>query len=406
MLGALIFSLYPLLVVSAPIAGPTVSTPDGSTWVGKAEDLTKTEGFYGIPFAQPPVGNLRFAPPVAPTSSFGVFDASAYGPSCPQGDVFAGTDSSVLELLGNAALDLVNATGILGGLTGGQEDCLTINVQRPVGTTAASRLPVLFWIYGGGFQIGGSSWYENFSHNIIKTAVEAGQPVIYVSVNYRVSSFGFLPGAEVGADPTATPNAGLMDQRLGLEWVQKNIASFGGDPARVTAQGESAGAISIGMHMIAYGGKLKGLFRGAIMESGSPIPVEGPERGQPAFDTIAAATGCSTAPDKIACLRAVPYADLLAATNLVPFTLSYKSMALSFIPRTDGVFLPKQAQDLIADGSYAKDVAIISGDQYDEATIFALGTLNLTTTADVDDWLKHVMIPHSTDEQRAEVLRL
>ncbi|KAL8290049.1 hypothetical protein RQP46_002988 [Phenoliferia psychrophenolica] len=317
---------------------------DYCTWVGRDEAHTATEGFYGIPFAQPPVGNLRFAPPVAPTSSFGVFDASKYGPICPQGDVIAGTDPSVLEVLANTALDLLNATGILVGLTGGQEDCLTINIQRPVGTTADSRLPV----FGGAFQFGGSSTYENYSHNLIQTSVEAGSPVIFVSINYRVSSFGFLGGAEMRADPTTTPNAGLMDQRLALEWVQKNIANFGGDPTKVTATGESSGAMSIGLQMVAYDGKLNGLFRGAIMESGS--------------------------------------------------ALSYTSLTMQFVPRTDGVFLTKLAQELVEAGSYAKDVAIISGDQYDE--------VNLTTTADVDDWLKHVIFPHATDEMRAEILDL
>ncbi|KAL8290048.1 hypothetical protein RQP46_002987 [Phenoliferia psychrophenolica] len=391
MLGALIISLYPLLVVSKSISGPTVSTPDGSTWVGRNEAHTATEGFYGIPFAQPPVGNLRFAPPVAPTSSFGVYDASRYGPICPQGDIFAGTDPSVLDVLGNTALDLLNSTGIL---ELEQEDCLTINIQRPVGTTADSRLPV----FGGAFQFGGSSTYENYSHNLIQTSVEAGAPIIFVSINYRVSSFGFLGGAEMQADPTTTPNAGLMDQRLALEWVQKNIANFGGDPAKVTATGESSGAMCIAMQMIAYDGKLNGLFRGAILESGSTVPVDVTERGQPGFDTMVSATGCSTAPDKIACLRKVPYADLLAATNSVPFALSYTSFAMPFIPRTDGVFLTRLAQDLVEDGSYAKDVAIISGDQYDE--------VNLTTTAHVDDWLKNVVFPHTTDEMRAEILNL
>lgn len=117
------------------------------------------------------------------------------------------------------------------------EDCLFLNIHRPAGATPDSQLPVLFWIFGGGFVLGWNYMYDGVPW--VQESINLGEPIILVTVNYRVGGFGFLPGKEVAADGSA--NLGLLDQRLGLQWVADNIAAFGGDPNKVTIWGESAG---------------------------------------------------------------------------------------------------------------------------------------------------------------------
>ncbi|KAM0787823.1 hypothetical protein ACM66B_003877 [Microbotryomycetes sp. NB124-2] len=388
-------------------APPTVKTSDGTTWVGKQS--LDIENFLGMPFAQPPLGNLRFAPPKPLKKGLGTFDASQYGYSCPQ---MLGRNTpipAVSDLLSGALTDMLKLPIFTAAGGNASEDCLTLNVQRPAGVSSSAKLPVMVWVYGGAFELGASATYDGSP--IVRRSVANKQPVIYVSLNYRVNSFGFLPGKEVAKDPTASVNAGLLDQRLALEWVAKNIAKFGGDPNKVTIFGESAGAISIGFQLIAYDGNItsvntgKPLFRAAIMDSGAPIPVLGAENGQSSFDVIAKETGCSSASNKIACLRAVPYQNLLDATNKLPGVFSVRSVALAFLPRTDGKFLPRLAQDAAKLKTFAR-VPIISGNQYDEGTLLTLGTLNITTDSAVKNWLRDVWFPRTTDAQRTKMLQL
>ncbi|KAK4046084.1 hypothetical protein OIV83_006364 [Microbotryomycetes sp. JL201] len=388
-------------------APPTVKTSDGTTWIGKQN--LDIENFLGMPFAEPPLGNLRFAPPKPLTKGFGTFDASQYGYSCPQ---MLGDNTpipAVSNLLSSALTDALKLPIFVAAGGNASEDCLTINVQRPAGTTSKAKLPIMAFIYGGAFELGASATYDGSS--IVRRSMANKQPVIYVSFNYRLNSFGFLPGKEVASDPTTSVNAGLLDQRLALEWVAKNIAQFGGDPDKVTIFGESAGAISIGFQLIAYDGNIasvntgRPLFRAAIMDSGAPIPVLGPENGQASFDVVARETGCSTASDKIACLRAVPYQKLLDATNKLPGIFSVRSVSLAFLPRTDGKFLPRLAQEAARKKTFAR-VPIISGNQFDEGTILALGTYNITTDNAVKNWLRDVWFPRTTDAQRTKMLEL
>ncbi|CRK37527.1 hypothetical protein BN1708_007394, partial [Verticillium longisporum] len=135
-------------------------------------------------------------------------------------------------------------------VTGQTEDCLSITVARPEGTKADAKLPVLYWIFGGGFELGWSSMHDGTG--LIKHGVDLKKPFIFVAVNYRVAGFGFMPGKEILADGSS--NLGLLDQRMGIEWVADNIASFGGDPSKVTIWGESAGAISVFDQMALYDG--------------------------------------------------------------------------------------------------------------------------------------------------------
>ncbi|PQE07089.1 extracellular lipase protein [Rutstroemia sp. NJR-2017a BVV2] len=372
---------------------PTVTiTSPAATIVGIPG--SKVEAFAGIPFAQPPVGALRLKPPQPITKSLGKIQATANGAACPQ--FFFSTVLN--DAIPTSALGLLLNTPLFQTITNAGEDCLYINIQRPAGTTASSKLPVLFWIFGGGFELGWSAMYDGTGW--VEDSITQGKPVIFVSIAYRVGGFGFLPGAEVLKDGSA--NLGLLDQRLGLQWVADNIAAFGGDPSKVTIWGESAGAISVLDQMVLYNGdntyKGKPLFRGAIMNSGSVVPADPVDcpKGQAIYDTVVKAAGCSSSSDSLACLRGVPYATLLNATNSVSGLLSYTSVALSYLPRPDGTVFTKSPDLLVAAGSYAK-VPFIIGDQEDEGTIFALFQSNISTTSQLATYFSDIFFNHASD---------
>ncbi|EEB91447.1 hypothetical protein MPER_10187, partial [Moniliophthora perniciosa FA553] len=212
---------------------------------------------------------------------------------------------------------------------------LTLNVITPAGVTPDSKLPVLVWIFGGGFESGPSAFYDGTK--IVERSIDLGEPVIFVGMNYRLNGFGFLASQEV--KDAGVGNLGLQDQRESLRWVQKYIGAFGGDPTKALADswGESAGAISVALQMLANGGDTEGLFHAAFMQSGAPIPVGDITHGQTYYDSIVADTGCSGSSDTLQCLREVPYNNLKAAIDRIPGIFSYQSMNLAFLPRSDGV---------------------------------------------------------------------
>ncbi|KAM5343128.1 hypothetical protein ACJ41O_014094 [Fusarium nematophilum] len=387
----------PAATIEERAAKVTVAVPSG-TVVGSSAG--KVESFRGIPFADPPTGALRLKPPKKLSKALGTFDASGLvGPSCPQMFISTGGEDVISQFLSDFL-----AIPFLQVVTG-QEDCLTMTVQRPVGTKAGDKLPVLFWIFGGGFELGSSAMYDGTS--LLGTGIDQSQPFIFVAVNYRVAGFGFMPGAEILKDGSA--NLGLLDQRMGLEWVADNIASFGGDPEKVTIWGESAGAISVLNQMALYGGdanyKGKPLFRGAIMNSGSVVPAEpvDSDKAQAVYDAVVEDAGCSGASDSLECLRGLSYDKFLDAANSVPGLLSYNSLALSYLPRPDGEVLPDSPEVLIAQGRYHA-VPMINGDQEDEGTLFALFQPNLTTTDRFADYLSKFYFSRATKAQLTQFI--
>ncbi|EFX02028.1 carboxylesterase family protein [Grosmannia clavigera kw1407] len=336
---------------SAPATVPTVTVKNGS-YYGLSLPHYSQELFLGVPFAQPPVGDLRFRVPQPLNSTWtGTRNATAYGPSC----IGYGSDDWVL---GNVL----------------SEDCLTLNVVRPRATTATRAeelLPVALWIYGGAFAEGGSRDPRYNLTFIVQQSVELGAPMLAVSINYRVAQWGFMYGRELAAE--GSNNMGLRDQRQALRWVQENIAAFGGDPARVTIWGESAGADSVGIQLIAYGGRDDGLFRGAIGESGLPVgwsPRPTTSDWQSAYDAYINATGCSAAVDSLACLRAVPAATLSAVFNS---TISRPA----FEPVTDGDFLTQSGTTALRRGDFVK-VPYLVGANFDEGGSLATRGINST----------------------------
>ncbi|PBK95732.1 carotenoid ester lipase precursor [Armillaria gallica] len=391
-----LLGLHAYIVTSAVIssrAAPTV-TLDSATFTGTTSGAVSK--FLGIPFAQPPTGDRRFRLPETHPAYNGSYDASAFGPSCPQQAV----KLPILTGVPEEAVDYI-VDSIYKAILPDDEDCLTINVLKPASATSNSKLPVVAWIFGGGFELGGPAMYDGTS--IVSRSIALNQPVIYVSMNYRVSGFGFLAGKEV--KEAAVGNLGLHDQREALRWIQNYIATFGGDPTKVTIWGESAGAISAALHTIAYDGDTQGLFRAAFMQSGSPIPVGDLEGGQKYYDDIVIRTGCSGSDDTLACLRTVSYKTLKAAIDNSPFIFDYQSLKLAWLPRADGVLFSDNPQRLVEQGKIA-NVPIVSGDCDDEGTLFSLASLNITTNAEVATYLKTVIFPNISDQDLGTLLDL
>lgn len=235
-------------------------------------------------------------------------------------------------------------------------------------------------IDGGGFTQGVSFRdVYNLSYPV-QQSVEGRTPVIGVSINYRLGPFGFMASSEVEDD--GSMNAGLKDQLMALRWINENIEAFGGDPDKVTIWGESAGGMSVSMLLIAYGGKLKHLFRGAIMESGSLTtqqyyPVS---HWQEQYNNITKLVGCDQEKDTLKCLRAVDIDKLAPVLNVTNGMITQ-----TYGPTIDGDFIPDWPKSLMAKGKFVK-VPMISGANLDEGTAFGPGNVN--TTEDIQNWME------------------
>lgn len=238
-------------------------------------------------------------------------------------------------------------------------------------------------IYGGGFDAGGIADPRYNVSYLVQEATDMGKPTIVVSINYRVGGWGFLASKEILEDGVA--NIGLFDQRLALYWLKENIAAFGGDPDRITIWGESAGAFSVGYHLVGFNGDNSDLFRAAILESGTMLgqPLQNnltiaQEDGyQAMYDNITVTVGCSNATDTLACLRTVPYKSLFEAFKPQVYT-----------PIVDGTFITRFPSESLALGKVA-DVAILIGANTDEGTASFWGPRGTSnTTEDVSEYIQ------------------
>ncbi|KAI8712950.1 hypothetical protein NCS52_01394700 [Fusarium sp. LHS14.1] len=275
---------------------PAVQLQNG-TLVGVHNPDFNQDLFLGVPFAQPPTENLRFSKPAPPVAWSGIKIVTAYGPAC------------IGNSLGLAGFSQ-NTTSMM------SEDCLHINIVRPAGISRHSKLPVLAWIHGGAWMEGSANEPRYNGSFLVQASVQMNSPIIFVSFNYRLGVFGMLAGPVL--EQASLTNLLLHDQRQALAWVQDNIAQFGGDPSHVTLMGESAGAGSIGFHLLAHGGRDDGLFHAAIAESGGPFsvyPFRNSSQRKTDFDTVLDTTGCAKAIDSLACLRKAPE-DLLRKASL------------------------------------------------------------------------------------------
>ncbi|KAH9970731.1 Alpha/Beta hydrolase protein [Lactifluus volemus] len=373
---------------------PTVQL-DSGTFLGTA--FNGTNEFLGIPYAQPPVGDLRFRRPQALGPYTGTYHASLFGSPCPQQTSPPATFPSGFP---NATLQYLQSLSAISPIPD-SEDCLTINVIAPANIGPDAKLPVVVWMYGGGFERGSADVLNGSA--IVARSVDLNEPVIYVSMNYRVSLFGFLASQEV--KDAGVGNLGLRDQRLALEWVQKYICAFGGDPTKVLIWGESAGAISAALHMVTNNGNPEGLFRGAFMQSGSPPSTGDITLGQPFYDDLVNSTGCSGSSDTLSCLRTVPYATLKAAMDATPSFLGFRSLSLVWKPRVDGDFICDNPVNLVLQGQVA-DIPFITGDCDDEGTAFSLSPANLTTTEELGAYLTAFYFQNPSSDEIDNLLAL
>ncbi|KAF7373909.1 Carboxylic ester hydrolase [Mycena sanguinolenta] len=360
--------------------GPTVSLEYG-TFLGATDgNLTK---FLGIPFARP---TGRFELPRPPVQLHGLQNATAFGPVCPQ-----------------QALSPLPVFPIGNPYTSVSEACLLLDVYMPSTAQPSSKLPVLFWIYGGGFEAGHTSLTD--MRQTVERSIFLGEPMIVVAPNYRLNAFGFLAGKEV-SDAGLT-NLGLRDQLFALQWAKKHVSSFGGDPERIVVGGQSAGSISTALLLLSNKQNSGSLFRGAFMVSGSPgsaphsrrrlvmsrarlealKPAKpGPFRpgqarpddittdGQPYYDQLVIANNCTAASDTLDCLKRVPFDDFMATVNRTADFLSYRSLSLVWRPRVDGDVLVRNPPLSVAQGEFAKvkSIYLPGGTSAEVAQIAAL----------------------------------
>ncbi|KAF2230290.1 alpha/beta-hydrolase [Viridothelium virens] len=288
--------------------GQPVKTTSG-TVIGKvATYRDQVSEYLGIPFAQPPVGALRFAAP-RPFLGSGFINATKFSPDCAANlEAISTSEASSLGLAGTNS-DLVLAELIQSGdIT--SEDCLTLNIwTKPQSGEKAKA--VLFWIYGGGFQTGNTN---NPTYDGEYFADE--EDVIVVSANYRLNVFGF-PG--LPDQPDAPQNPGLLDQRLAVEWVRDNIAAFGGDPNRITIFGQSAGGTSVDYYSYAW--TENPIVAGFIPESGTAVSfaTPAPPNNTAAWFNASQILGCggelAGIPVTLACVRNKSTSEILAATR-------------------------------------------------------------------------------------------
>lgn len=335
----------------SPSATPTV-TPDPSCEVGPIDTTvgvvcgtsaavsgTPVRAFLGIPFAESTGGENRWEAPIAKARMTTRFQATQFGDICPQ----------------------VNSLPIA---LPQSEDCLSINVWTPADAAAGADLPVMVFVYGGSF-LNGSSAIPVYDGAYLS----ATQDVVVVTLNYRVGALGFLGGVQ-GLDG----NYGMLDQQLALQWVQDNIEAFGGDPLQVLLFGESAGAISVGLHLLSIPSS-EGLFSAALMESNPlALPLKSPAQATAFGTCFEMLLGCSSS--GISCLRSKSTAEILAAQTAPALLLEGLTAGFSgflvWAPTLDGTLITQQP---LIGAAAGLPKPILIGTNADEGTLFVYAAL-------------------------------
>jgi len=337
------------LVMVAGCARPVeaqVREVDGGAIRGELGAQGQVAVWRGVPFAAPPVGELRWRPPQPVVGWEGVRDCTQFGPACPQPP----------------------SANPVGREVGAQdEDCLFLNVWAPAET--AEPLPVMVWIHGGGCTTGAGSL------DVYDGEQLARRGVVLVTINYRLGPLGYLahPLLTTESDNSVSGNYGMLDQIYALQWVERNIQQFGGDPDRVTIFGESAGGLSVARLLISP--LSEGLFDRAILQSGAArgrnrrLHEEMP--GQPSMESVGeklfADLGVAGAPDPLAAARQLNLRAIIEAANP---QLGLIGAGTKYGPIVDGWAIPDDPEVMLADGRF-HHVPVIAGANADDGSIFA-----------------------------------
>ncbi|CZT04799.1 related to cholinesterase [Rhynchosporium agropyri] len=332
--------------------------------------------FSNIRYAAPPIGNLRFAPPAAPSTAEKVFNDGSNLKICPNAiPAWSATATkwltqgigSINITAGYTIPNITTAPPAMPGTPTENEDCLFLDVLVPKGVYDSDMrekgVPVVVWIHGGGYTIGWKTQYGSGVGLINASRRDKQEGIIYVALNYRLGLFGFLSG-NTFKQQSGTPNAGLLDQRFALEWVQKNIAKFGGDPNRVTVLGESAGGGSIMHQITANGGTAKAPFQQAIIQSGAFLPVPGMERQENLYEKFRNITKVQTLDQA----RKLTTEELQFANAKIVGESNYGDF--SFNPAVDGTFATDLPGKLLLEGKFDKSVRVLVGHNADEGLFF------------------------------------
>ncbi len=309
-----------------------------------------TRSFLGLPYAKPPLGALRWRPPVAETACWpAVREATQWTAKCPQLEQVAGT---VFDA---------------GAPVEGDEDCLTLNVFTPPGGVDGGA-PVMVFIHGGG-NTGGSAGEMTGANDVRLydgATLALRSNAVVVTMQYRLGALGYLALSALDAesDAAVSGNYGILDQQLALQWVQRNAAHFGGDASRVMLFGESAGAVNTCMHLVAPASK--GLFHRAVIESGScaALPLSTKRSEGTKWLT---GTPCGAAADVMACLRGLTPEQLIRAFP-VPVNVGSRRPEVSWNPNVDGVVLPMDPLEALRTGKGA-GVPVIIGSNSEETNL-------------------------------------
>jgi para-nitrobenzyl esterase len=320
---------------------PVVATQEGRVQGFFSEGVAQ---FLGIPYAEPPVGNLRWRPPEDRKPWRNVLKATEYAPICA----------------------LIETLGVFSGPANNNEDCLYLNVFTPT-LDPDAKLPVIVWIHGGGNLDGETPGYDGS-----KLALQ-GRTVV-VSMEYRLNLMGFLAHPALDTEGHLFGNYGILDQQAVLRWVARNIAKFGGDKDNVTVGGQSAGAEDTGLHMVSP--LSTGLFQRGICESFCPstVPTKAAAEARGIAFAVAAGCGSGTGPDVAQCLRSLTAAQVEALAGTA-------STASQFItgPLADGQIIPDQPMTLFISGRF-NHVPLINGNVADETNFGLAITEYFTNT--------------------------
>ncbi|KAJ4482604.1 Alpha/Beta hydrolase protein [Lentinula aciculospora] len=311
--------------------------------------------FGGIPFAEPPLGNLRWR-----------------APKMLDENVVTGTVTDARNW-GSPCIQTPAAVGI------GSEDCLTLNVWKPTNASAGDKLPVAVYIHGGGFYAGspqGFPLYDWVSQHPLG--------LIGASITYRLGMLGFFAGPNIdGIEGNIDLNVGLLDQRAGLEWLQRHVDKFGGDPENMTIYGESAGGASVVMHITAYGGTKPIPFKAVVAESIGFGPTMNNTQIEEYTNASASFVGCPTSgSEMVACMRNASIGAIVGAINSVP--------AGKFAPVVEGPggFMPDLPSRLIHSGNFSTVESLIAGHCTGDGKTFAGGSPDQFVT---DEDIKNIV---------------